>query len=494
MYSKAALASVALGASCAWAAQNSRTYGIGYFWDSPLVEARMDPIISPGQISTHVHTVVGGDGFSISMDNNAASNSQCTQSRVDGDKSNYWFPALYHHNTDGTFTKVELDYVKAYYFFEATDDEIVPFPPGFRMISGNPFYRTPVHTPWSDNIDPNAGPVQPTSFVCPQSGTSNAWNSTMSTSTGQGPNLPDQMCNGEYSPLRYNVHFPSCINTNVPFTDFMSNTAWASSAGTTGGKTNCPQGYTHVPHLFVEAYWNTMEFTDWTPGQGQQPFVLAMGDPLGYGLHADFISGWDTDVLSNLIATCNAGAHGDGLDSCPNVQAHGDTPTSCRVASANPTEVVNGTLPALPGCNPVQWGPEPAVLCDCSSGSPVCNGSSGSSTVPPSTNSNGTSSVSASSSAPAGASTPVASAASTSVAASASQASSAQGNAPWPSQPAHSGGDGTPKNGSGDDGDDDTCEPDESGSTSQPMPTPDTMGRRHARHLDFHKGMHERSW
>ena len=113
MYTKAALAGLVLGASSALA-KDSRTYGISYFWSSPLVEARMDPVITPGKVSSHVHTVVGGDAFSINMGQEDANNAKCTQSRVLGDKSNYWFPPPYHQNSDGTFTKVELDYVKAY--------------------------------------------------------------------------------------------------------------------------------------------------------------------------------------------------------------------------------------------------------------------------------------------------------------------------------------------------------------------------------------------
>ena len=481
MFSKATFAGVAFAAS-ALAAQDSRTYGIGYFWDSPLVEARMDPIIAPGQISSHVHTVVGGDGFGISMDESAAINSKCTQSRVNGDKSNYWFPALYHHNSDNTFTKVELDYVKAYYFFEPTDDEIKPFPPGFRMISGNPMARKPTALPWSENIDPGKGAVTPTSFVCPQQGTSNAWNSTMSTSTGQGPNLPDAMCNGQYSPLRYNVHFPSCIDTNAPLDAYQTNTVWATSEGSSSGKANCPEGYTHVPHLFIEAYWNTMDFTDWTPGQGKQPFVLAQGDPEGYGLHADFVSGWDTDVLSHLISTCNAGSHGDGLDSCPGVANHQGSGGSCTVVSANPTEQVNGTLDALPGCNPLQYGPEDAAVCDCSSGKPVCNGSSGGSTPPPSGGSSSSSAAATTTttSAAVGGDSP-ASPTPTSVTSPAEASpTGSPGDNPDKSSGSGSDDDDDDDGDDGGDDDDDTCEP-------EPTPTPEPMGRRHARHLTMHK-------
>ena len=281
------------GASVVLAANDTRTYGIQYFWmNKPLVEARMDPIISPGQVSNHVHTVIGGDGFAYTMDNNAAADASCTGGRVLADTSNYWFPKLYHDNGNGTFTDVEMFYAKAYYFFEPSDDELVAIPNGFRMMSGNAMQRNNTYTTaYTDNQDPAAGEVQAISFSCPQSGAATAYGPGQ----GQGAGFPDVMCDGYASPLRYNIHFPSCIDPSQPYTSFMTNTAWPSSAGTTDSspgnkKVNCPKGFLHIPHIFLEVYWNTMAFTDWTPGQGKQPFVLAQGDATGFGLHADFVS------------------------------------------------------------------------------------------------------------------------------------------------------------------------------------------------------------
>jgi hypothetical protein len=68
---------------------------------------------------------------------------------------------------------------------------------------------------------------------------------------------------------------------------------------------NCPEGWEHKPHLFYEVYWNTPLFAnEWTPGQGNQPFVLANGDPTGYSLHADFVSTPTTPcTITRLLTT-----------------------------------------------------------------------------------------------------------------------------------------------------------------------------------------------
>lgn len=120
------------------------------------------------------------------------------------------------------------------------------------------------------------------------------------------------------------------------------------------GKQNCPTGFTHVPHLFFEAYWNTQVFADrWTPNQGYQPFVLSNGDLSGCSAHGDFMAAWDTTVLQNIIDTCNAGDI--GMDTCPGVTVR-DKSTSCNVASPIKENILLN-LESLPGNNPlVGWG------------------------------------------------------------------------------------------------------------------------------------------
>lgn len=149
------------------------------------------------------------------------------------------------------------------------------------------------------------------------------------------------------------VHFPSCYDPSKELTDYENNMAFPTINYLTG-KQNCPDGWTHVPHLFYEMYWNTPEYADrWTPNQGSQPFVLANGDLSGCSAHGDFLAAWDTDILQHVIDTCNAGDL--GMDQCSGITVR-DKTTSCNVASPIDEEIT-GNLTALPGDNPLEgWG------------------------------------------------------------------------------------------------------------------------------------------
>lgn len=348
-------------------AKDGRTFAVMHFYgDGTLVTGRMDPIVDPGVPAAHVHAVMGGNAFSLTMPGDAATKATCTNSRIKNDHSNYWTPTMYFQNSDKTFTPVPMFYMNVYYFFEATDDEIVAFPPGFRMVSGNPKLRTPPSTGGSINIDSGNGAIQAVGFTCPRTNTNSPLYPVGSSglngvgiqdpgNKGAGVGFPDQNCDGYASPLRADIHFPSCYNPAAGPEAYASNTAFPSSAGASGaGKQNCPKGWLHLPHLFYEVYWNTPKFaSQWTPGQGKQPFVLSNGDPTGYGLHGDFINGWDTNTLQTIIDTCDAGD--SGFDKCPNIPGGlTDTSVECHMQSAVDDDVT-GTVSALPGNNPVSF-------------------------------------------------------------------------------------------------------------------------------------------
>jgi Domain of unknown function (DUF1996)/WSC domain len=232
------------------------------------------------------------------------------------------------------------------------------------MVVGNPSLRSPPATGGKSIIDQADGPIQPVQWVCPRSDTSTPLYPANSdglhgvgigdpNNKGAGVGLPDKNCDGYASPLRADIHFPSCLNKAANIDDYKNNMAWPIHG-------NCPPGYTHLPHLFYEVYWNTPKFASrWTPGQGSQPFVLSNGDPTGYGLHADFLAGWDPNTLAQIINNCDAGDA--GMDKCPGlIGGLNDPSTSCNLVSPV-SEDITGPMAKLPGNNAVgQWGVAPA--------------------------------------------------------------------------------------------------------------------------------------
>ena len=117
------LAPVAIAAVLAFArdavaySANKRSFAVNRFYGKgPLVEGSMDPIVSPGRASSHVHTVQGGNAFGLTMtDDQLLTKSTCTSSLVKNDLSNYWTPKLYFRAEDGTFKDVEMFYMNVYY-------------------------------------------------------------------------------------------------------------------------------------------------------------------------------------------------------------------------------------------------------------------------------------------------------------------------------------------------------------------------------------------
>ncbi|KIH89394.1 wsc domain containing protein [Sporothrix brasiliensis 5110] len=351
----AALAAIAPAVS----AKDSRTFAVLRFHgDDPLTIGRTDPIVSPGGPSSHVHVVQGGNAFGNSATGESLLKSTCSTANIAGDKSAYWMPQVFFHDPkNGSFEPVPLFYMNVYYFFEATNDDITAFPVGLQMVSGSATRKT-APTTGNDVLDPAEGTIQPAQFTCPRSsydppsypvGSDGSMAGLQDTNNkGAGAGFPFAECDGYASPLRADLHFPSCYDPSKALTDFQSNTAFPTDAG--DGKQDCPKGWLHMPHLFYEMYWNTPLFVDrWDPAAADsQPFVLSNGDAAGFSLHGDFLAAWDTTVLQHIIDTCDAGDA--GMDQCAGV----DTVLKGNCNIPNPTpEDVTGVLSALPGNNPL---------------------------------------------------------------------------------------------------------------------------------------------
>ncbi|KAJ5974956.1 hypothetical protein N7481_008663 [Penicillium waksmanii] len=307
---------------------------------TPLVIERADPLISPGVASNHVHTIMGGSGFGFTMDYDMTQTSQCNSCSPIEDKSNYWVAALYYHAQNGSFIQVPQNGGALIYYEQrpdpTTNGTIVAPPPGFRMIAGSPFDRQ-----YKDTIAADAR-----SFACLNYD---------GPATPQTNGFPKTNCpNG----IRAQIYFPSCWDgVNLDSPDHKSHMAYPTQTYDNGP---CPASHpVRIVSIFYEITWHTEAFAEMWYGDSQ-PFVFSFGDPTGYGLHGDFVNGWNVDVLQEAIDTCNDG--GGDITQCSPIHLYPDTITDSCLLEQSIDEEVGGWLDALPGCNPIQPGPNDATI------------------------------------------------------------------------------------------------------------------------------------
>ncbi|AEO57802.1 hypothetical protein MYCTH_2315189 [Thermothelomyces thermophilus ATCC 42464] len=354
-------------AATAAAAKDKRTFAVlHHYGKGPLTTCRADPIVSPGGPSSHVHTVMGASNFGLNVTGELLRQSECTTALPKADLSAYWFPTLYFQDpVTNLLEPVDMFYMNVYYFFEPTNDDIKAFPLGLKMVSGDPMLRTAPSTSGANQLDPSKGPIQPVQITCPRTSynppsyppDSDGSRAGIVDPNNQGAGIgfPFQDCDGYASPMRVDVHFPSCYNPEAGVEDYKNNMQFPTDAG--NGKQDCPPGWIHTPHIFYETYWDTHKllprFQDLLGKKS--PFVFSNGDVTGFSAHADFISGWDEEELQHIIDTCDAG-HA-GIEKCPGLKyGVNDPSTSCNIKCPI-DEVVDGKLEKLPGNNPLTgWG------------------------------------------------------------------------------------------------------------------------------------------
>jgi len=209
------------------------------------------------------------------------------------------------------------------------------------MFTGNPFARSNAGTPESQAISWNC-----IDFNGPPA--------------AQTPGFANTHCPDG---LRAQVFFPSCWDgINLDSSDHKSHMAYPD--GVDSGQ--CPSSHpVHLVSLFYEVWFDVAPYNALNDG-GR--FVLANGDPTGYGLHGDFMNGWDRSVLSRAVTQCTAAS--GVIEDCPVFQNEGRFNTDAEMSSCaapNPSgEPISGgvVLDHLPGCVAVTEGPAPATPSD----------------------------------------------------------------------------------------------------------------------------------
>ncbi|KZP04108.1 hypothetical protein FIBSPDRAFT_915182 [Athelia psychrophila] len=322
---------------------NSSTFASAWFrvaCTTPLVSKRLDPITSPGVIgSTFVNT-----GFAPNSSYNDLVAGSCTSCEVTEDKSSYYFPKLYFQDpNNGSFEDVSNGGVLIYYLNRGNLDVsnggsgLKAFPPGLKMISGNPVSRS---------IQQGAG-------------TGNQTELAELAVQYKCYGFPNTTCEAG---LLSTVYFPSCWDgVNLDSPDHTSHVAFLSKLTNSDCPSTHPVG---LQLLYYQITWDVNDFADrWTAPAW--PCVYSTGDPTGYLSAAYFENGWNITAQKNAITYCNnpndATGSGDTA-ACPYLTVTSSaTADNCKI-DAVIDEPVDGVLSQLPGCNPIQPGPQNATL------------------------------------------------------------------------------------------------------------------------------------
>ncbi|KAJ7666321.1 hypothetical protein B0H17DRAFT_1090138 [Mycena rosella] len=299
-----------------------------------ITTERLDPIVSPGKVAGHVHSIFGGSNFRAATNTSFLRQSECTSSPIKEDKSNYWFPTLYFQWKNGSFTSVSGNPVMyvPYYLYSGTAGVTTPFPDDFRMLSGTPTLRS---------YNASSFAQQAVTFLCLDfNGVTTKFNQ-----------LPTGSCP---SGIRAQINFPSCWDgVNADSADHKSHVAYLSGGPDSGSCSDKNYPVT-LPRLFMEAYLDTASLWEQRDQamNPDQPFVYSMGDPTGYGYHGDFMMGWDQGVLQNVVDKCNCNDFGDPT-CCSTAGIFTFTQGgTCRITKGV-DETTTGTIATLPGNNPV---------------------------------------------------------------------------------------------------------------------------------------------
>ncbi|KAH7105021.1 WSC-domain-containing protein [Auriculariales sp. MPI-PUGE-AT-0066] len=303
----------------------------------PVTLVRADPITAEGRVSTHLHTVLGSNGFDFSQTYEGLRKSTCSTCMPVADKSAYWTPTLWYHAQNGSFHRVnQLGGATIYYLqrYEYPGQKLKAFPPGFRLIAGDMSLR-------SFN---NASLAQrAVTHHCLDYGNTGA--------EGEWHYFPKHHCpNG----VRTQVFFPSCWNgKDVDSADHREHMAYPDA--TDSGK--CPASHpVRLVSLFYEIIWDTAVWKSmwWTPPGRDQPFVLSNGDPTGYSFHGDFANGWDQAELQKAVDTCT-NESGEMKD-CHTLKLRTDEEMNNCIIPPRTLDGTEGWQKRLPGCNEISQG------------------------------------------------------------------------------------------------------------------------------------------
>lgn len=252
-----------------------------------------DPIVYPNQQgAAHHHTFFGNTSVNYATDPSKIAdvgNSVCQGGTAN--RSAYWIPSLINTETNAPIKPNEsVWYYKTQYIVPKT---MITVPPkGLRFIAGD--MKSKVKQ--ADYI---------VDFKCHDKGNTREW--------GQGQTIP--AC-GAGNVLSMGIYAPQCWDgKNLDSPDHMAHMAYASWTYSTANK--CPT--THpvpIPKLSLNIYWNIDTNAKVRLSSDNYAYD---GNNAGHSAHADWINGWQTDIMGSIVKNClnrgvdcHVGVLGDG--------------------------------------------------------------------------------------------------------------------------------------------------------------------------------------
>ncbi|WWC98914.1 hypothetical protein V866_005808 [Kwoniella sp. B9012] len=308
----------------------------------PLATERLDPVVNPNGVASHLHRIVGGSAFGANYNYDEYNGASCSTAAVQADKSNYWMPQLFWRE-NSTYVPLKAG-TRFYYFLHRNkpDEPVRAFPPGLRMLTGNLNAKSYAET---------GLPTGAINFICLKNHFS-----TPNGDTG-GPDF------------NFDIDCPQGLVTTVRFPTCWDGVNLYKADGSHMKYTDnlqfgvCPASHpVRIPGIMLEYTWQTYAYRPGVPLRNK--LIWANGDTTGFGLHADFVNGWDTNVLEKALNDPDCLSGDMTMTACPTLAMYMNlgTAQSCQ-PSRGVLESYEDFKPigALPGCNlPWSSGSKPA--------------------------------------------------------------------------------------------------------------------------------------